>query len=134
MPCGCRKARLPRTGTTQVQVQEEEQMAIVGQRAPRRREGGVWVEVTDENGSAPQASEVVEADEYEDEAAAEEEATVEEAEEAVEEEPVAEEEEEDEGAELNKMSRAELDAYAREQGLDPSQYRNRELLLEALDV
>jgi len=37
-----------------------------------------------------------------------------------------------EGEDLSKLSRAELDLVAEERGLDPTEYKNRDLLLEAL--
>jgi hypothetical protein len=40
--------------------------------------------------------------------------------------------EEPEGTDFNKLSRAELDNVARERGLDPAQYGNRDELLAAL--
>ena len=67
---------------------------MAGQRPPRQRQAGKWVELEREQGVGPATEEAVN---------------------------------------LNSMKRAELDAYAQERGVDPSEYSNMDDLREALE-
>lgn len=114
---------------------------IRGQRAPRVRRHGVWVEV-DENGNVvedefaafePEHTDYVPDNlDPEPETLAEEPASETPVEEVQDSEPEEAVEEEAPAVDFSKMTRAELNAYAIAKGLDPTEYRNRNLLTEAL--
>lgn len=101
---------------------------IRGQRAAKVRRHGVWVEV-DADGNVAEAEDTS----YEPENLDPEPETLSDEVQAPgqEEEAVAEPEPE---VDFTKMSRAELDAFALAKGLDPSEFKNRNLLIEGINA
>lgn len=93
-------------------------MPIRGQGMPRQRQGGTWVDAEEEQGVGPVDEEEREV-EY---PSGEDVATG----------PQGEAESTNGDQDLSKLSRADLDQHARSQGLDPSQYSNKQELLDAL--